>query len=144
MKPTFEESLEVLSGQGLVLTLQRRAILQFLHERQGHWTAEAIYAELRPRYGSLSRATVYKTLELLCEAGELQCLRLRRDVAHFDTFTGPHHHFLCDECGAIIDLPLECPINARGRVEGHRVDRCVAFFTGVCEGCLDESVDQLR
>ncbi|MBW2261328.1 MAG: transcriptional repressor [Deltaproteobacteria bacterium] len=136
MKSTLEESLEILSGLGLVLTLQRRAILKFLHEQQGHWTAEAIYGELRPRYGSLSRATVYKTLELLCEAGELQCLRLRKDVMHYDTFTGPHHHFLCEQCGAIIDIPMECPIKASGRIEGHRVDRCIAYFAGVCEACL--------
>jgi len=137
MKQTLEESLEVLSGQGLVLTLQRRAILAFLHERPGHWTAEAIYGELRPRYGSLSRATVYKTLELLCAAGELECLRLVRDVTHYDTLTRPHHHFLCERCGVILDIALECPIRARGQVEGHRVDRCVAYFAGVCEACLD-------
>ena len=137
MKPSYEESLEVLSSQGLVLTLQRRVILGFLHERPGHWTAEDIYGELRPRYGSLSRATVYKTLELLRGAGELHCLRLLRDVTHYDTLTDPHHHFLCERCGAIIDIPIECPIQARGRVEGHRVDRCVAYFAGVCEGCLD-------
>jgi Fur family peroxide stress response transcriptional regulator len=137
MKPTVEESLEALAGKGLVLTLQRRAILNILHDKPGHWTAEKVYQELRPRYESLSKATVYKTLDLLCTAGELACLRLHRDVTHYDTLTEPHHHFLCEECGAIVDLPIRCPIQAEGRVEGHRVDRCVAIFSGVCAPCLE-------
>lgn len=136
MKPTLEQSLESLALRGCMLTMQRRAILELLHRRPGHWTAEEIYQDLRPRFGALSRATVYKTLELLCEVGELQPLRLRGDVTHYDTLTHSHHHFLCESCGAIVDLEIECPIRAEGQVQGHRVDRCVSLFAGVCKECL--------
>jgi len=136
MRRTLEETLEVMAGAGCLLTLQRRAILEFLHSSPGHWTADGLFRALRPRYPSLARATVYKTLEVLSACGEIRPLRLAGDATHYDTVSEDHHHFVCDRCGAIVDVPLRCPIRARGKVEGHRVERCAAVFMGVCQACL--------
>jgi len=137
MRGTIEESLESLAESGVVLTMQRRAILRHLHRHPGHWTAEDIYRALRPRHASLARGTVYKTLEVLTRAGEIVELRLRKDVSHYDTNTDEHHHFVCTRCNEVQDLDITCPICAAGRVEGHRVDRTVATFFGVCRDCLE-------
>jgi Fe2+ or Zn2+ uptake regulation protein len=141
MSPTLEQSLSNLSSRGFVLTLQRRAIIEFLHARPGHWTAEAIYTRLRSRYESLSRATIYKTLELLCDAGEMGALRAVKEVTHYDTNTESHHHFHCDGCGSLFDLHIQCPIQTRCCVEaeGHVVSRSVAVFSGTCRGCAKGS-----
>ena len=136
MRATYPKSLEHLRSRGVMLTLQRRIILEFLHRHPGHWTAEQIHRALRSRYETLSRATVYNTLELLCEHSEIHALRIRRDVTHFDTNTQPHHHFLCLRCGELTDLDIRCPIHARSHLGKRRIERMVAVFEGTCEKCL--------
>ncbi len=135
MKANLEKSLTSLARRGIVITLQRRLIVEFLHDNPGHWKAEDIFERLHERYGTLSRATVYKTLELLCNVGEITPIRAMRDVTHFDTNTSDHHHFLCRRCGALIDLDIQCPIKARCSVKGHCVEKALAIFEGVCAKC---------
>jgi Fur family peroxide stress response transcriptional regulator len=139
MQETFESTLEHLAHHGCVLTMQRRAIVGLLHDQPGHWTAERIFSALKGRYSTLSRATVYKTLELLCDTGEVEALCICKDVTHYDTNTAPHHHFHCVRCGTLIDLEFECPVESAGRVQGHRVERMVAIFHGTCHRCLEST-----
>ncbi len=141
MKSTLEETLKTLESTGLTLTMQRRSIVGFLHEHPGHWTAEDIYAALRKRYGALSRATVYKTLEILCAAGEVNPICILAEAKHYDTNTGPHHHFVCADCGTILDISMPCPIQASGCLasEGHVVRRSIAVFHGTCRSCVEKA-----
>ena len=134
---TLEEKIARLRERGITLTIQRYAILEFLQDNKSHPTAEEIYQALRKNFPTISRATVYNTLELLKGMGIIQEINIERYKAHYDYRIEPHHHFLCRRCDRIYDVELnECPIPNTDRVNGHRVDELKLHIIGVCSECL--------
>src|SRR5271166_2252174 len=101
------EMLQDLRRAGLKITPQRIAIVQLFAGDESHPTAQDLFERLRPSFPSMSFATVYNTLDTLAGAGLAGLVRLpgkRGDAARFDPNTGPHHHAVCDECGAVLDI----------------------------------------
>ena len=83
------------------MTASRRVVVAAVARQRGHFTAEALTAGL-PIVG---RATVYRTLKLLTEAGVL-CRVLMDDGSLHYRLSGPghHHHLVCVACGTIQDF----------------------------------------
>jgi len=99
------EIIKKLSEQGYRLTPQRMMVLAAIENGDGHISAEEIYAQVAAKYPRVNISTVYRTLELLKRLGlvtetDLGDGRLRYHPAG----KGHHHHLVCTECGAIIDL----------------------------------------
>lgn len=135
---TFEDKVERLKRRGVVLTLQRLAVLKEL-AKDIHATAEDIYRRLVKRYPTISRATIYSSLDALKQSGEIQELTIRRETNSYDFDPTNHHHFLCRKCGKIYDVEIKCPVAEKERVKGHRVDDVQAYFYGVCRSCIDKA-----
>src|SRR5579864_1038943 len=96
--------LRDLQHAGLKLTPQRIAIVRLFASDQSHPTAQHLFERLQPSFPSMSFATVYNTLDALARAGLTGIVRLpgkRGDAARFDPNTAPHHHAVCDDCGAV-------------------------------------------
>ncbi len=119
-------------------TPQRIAILEHVQKRTDHPTAEEIHQELRLNFPSLSRATVYNTLELLWKLGEIQQLTITSKKARYDPNPKPHHHFFCWRCERVLDIEVSCPTADSGWVEGNKVEAVQACFYGTCSHCLDK------
>jgi len=131
-----KEKIERLKRKGVVPTLQRLAILEFLENNDGHPTVEEIYKGLKERYPTLSQATVYSTLEVLKNLGEIQELSIRKEKTCFDPNPKPHHHFYCQNCEEIFDVAISCPVAEKQWVDGHKVTEVQAYFYGICSYCL--------
>lgn len=120
---------------------QREMIKEFLMTRKDHPTADIVYMNVRQQNPSISLGTVYRNLTLLADIGEITRLRVGDGVDHFDADTSPHYHFVCTECGAVIDLEMGsienitelAGANFDGRIAGH-----VTYFYGTC-GCCTKS-----
>ena len=123
---------------------QRESIKQFLAGRHDHPTAETIYAALREEYPNLSLGTVYRNLNLLARLGEIRKLSAVSGPDRFDGNTSPHYHFICRQCGCMLDLSVNVldHINILagqgfdGKIEGH-----VAYFYGICPACQSSAPD---
>lgn len=117
---------------------QRDAIKQFLMTRKDHPTADAIYHNIRKEYPNISLGTVYRNLALLSDIGEIQKLSCGTDSDHYDGNAAPHHHFICTECEAVIDLDMES-INHICLIAGQNFDgvieNYVTYFYGKCSKC---------
>jgi Fur family peroxide stress response transcriptional regulator len=136
---TLEEKKAGLKDKGILLTIQRSAVLDFLHGNTQHPTAEEIYQFLRGRYPALSRATVYNTLDLLKQHGLIQEITIDRSKAHYDYKTEPHHHFFCRHCGRIYDVDREKVHVEHGeQVDGHKIEDARLYVIGICSACLKE------
>lgn len=126
---------------GLNYSRQREAIVSFLKTRKDHPTAEVVYQNVRLDYPKISLGTVYRNLTLLSERGDILRLEMGDGVDHFDATTLPHNHFICKDCGAVIDLEMNdfSEINAlasahfKGLIQGH-----MTYFYGICPACLDQ------
>jgi len=117
---------------------QREFIKTSLMGRQDHPTADALYTAIRKQCPTISLGTVYRNLTLLADIGEIARLRVGDGVDHFDVDTSPHYHFVCTECGAVIDLEMDsiesitelAGANFDGHIAGH-----VTYFYGTCGSC---------
>lgn len=117
---------------------QREMIKDFLMTRHDHPTADIVYMNVRQQNPNISLGTVYRNLTLLADLGEIQRLRVGDGVDHFDADISPHYHFVCTECGSVIDLEMEslekivtlAGANFDGQIAGH-----VTYFYGICGKC---------
>ncbi|MFC1952114.1 Fur family transcriptional regulator [Chloroflexota bacterium] len=94
-----------LSELGYRLTPQRMMISTAIEDSDDHISAEEIYAQIVAKYPQVNISTVYRTLELLKGIGLVTETDLGGGrVRYHSAEKGHHHHLLCQECGAIIDL----------------------------------------
>ncbi len=118
---------------------QRDMIMNFLMSRKDHPTADVVYMNVRKENPNISLGTVYRNLTLLSDLGEIQRLRVGDGVDHFDADTSPHYHFVCSDCGNVIDLEMDSIDHIQeiagagfdGRIAGH-----VTYFYGSCGSCI--------
>src|SRR4030042_1757271 len=134
---TLEGKKAGLKDKGILLTIQRSAILEFLQGNTHHPTADEIYQSLRGMYPALSRATVYNTLDLFKQHGLVHEVTIERNKAHYDYNTEPHHHFLCRHCGGIYDVGVEgVSLERGGWLDGHKIEEARLYLSGICSACL--------
>jgi Fe2+ or Zn2+ uptake regulation protein len=129
----------------LKLTPQRLAIVRLFAGDGSHPTAQDLFERLRPDFPSMSFATVYNTLDALARAGLAGVVRLpgkRGDAARFDPNTSPHHHAVCDGCGAVLDIsagtlaPTAAAVRKlRAAVPGFSVHAVERVYRGLCARC---------
>ena len=99
------EMLGKLDEKGYRLTPQRLMILSAIEKSDDHISAEEIYAQVVVEYPHVNISTVYRTLELLKQLGLVTETDLGGGrVRYHPVDKGHHHHLVCKECGAIIDL----------------------------------------
>ncbi|MBD5488420.1 MAG: transcriptional repressor [Lachnospiraceae bacterium] len=125
---------------------QRQVIKDFLMTRKDHPTADVVYMNVRHEYPNISLGTVYRNLSLLADLGEIKRLRVGDGVDHFDADISEHYHFVCTECGSVIDLKADGleriaetmeAANAKfdGEIIGH-----VTYFYGMCGDCRKKTL----
>ncbi len=91
----------------MVMTPQRRVLLEELKSSFDHPSAEELLERVRRRLPRISLATVYRNTELMASRGLVKKLKGRKGKAHFDGRVEPHHHMRCALCGRFFDLPHE-------------------------------------
>ncbi|MFH1485167.1 MAG: Fur family transcriptional regulator [Chloroflexota bacterium] len=95
----------MLRELGYRLTPQRLMILSAIDEGEGHISAEDIHSQVQAKYPNVNISTVYRTLELLSELGLVTRTDMGSGVVRYHPAQkGQHHHLVCRECGASIDL----------------------------------------
>jgi Fur family ferric uptake transcriptional regulator len=133
-----------IARRGLRWTPQRQVIIDRLFRVGGHFTAEALMADVRSADASIGSATIYRTLRLLVEEGLLDEHRfndgegtrfeLSEDRAH-------HDHVICVECGLIREFeePLIEQLQERiAREHGFTLESHAHQLYGRCEKCARE------
>lgn len=127
-----------LDQQGALVTQQRTAVYEYLHQAAHHPTAEEVFLAVKPQLPKISLATVYKNLEALVACGAASKLSYGDAAARYDIRTDHHYHARCLQCGRLTDVEpaaqtaLADDIKApRGfRVEDYRVE-----LLGYCRQC---------
>lgn len=134
----MERYASLLRARGLRATSQRLEIYSFLAGREDHLDVDTIYTALRARSPTLSRTTVYNTVEQLHLHGLVQAITISGTERRYEVEKGCHHHLLCRECGRIYDIMIECPFLGEMLLGEHRVEEVHGYFLGVCKSCLSK------
>ena len=138
---TGEGFAEACRARGLALTHQRLAIYEAVAGSRAHPDVDAIYQTVRKSLPTVSRGTVYRTLETLCKVGLVTDVSHVRGTARFEAALEPHHHMVCLSCRRIIDLHdpaldgLAPSGAAGGEAGGFEVTRYQIQFQGHCGDC---------
>ena len=115
---------------GYRITPQRMAIVEILIQDDNHPTVEQVYMKVKNDFPMTSRATVYKTIGLLKDMGEIGELNISNSGSHYDGFNPDRHpHLVCNSCNEIIDLaddfiwqmPIEAAQKHGYKLQGHHV-----------------------
>ena len=124
---------------GLRPTAQRYAVLEFLAKGSVHATAVEIFRAVNRNDPRASRATVYNNLRSLAKAGLVREVMSDGKSARFDANLHRHHHFVCEQCGAVEDIPwFDLPPSAgRAALGGYEVNNYQVVFYGACASCRD-------
>ena len=133
-----QEKSTKLRKLGLIPTIQRVAVLEYLEENRVHPTADEVYQGVKDGFPSLSKATVYNVLDALKRAGAIRELTIARQAARYDIRTSTHPHFLCRICGKVYDIDLPCTVKEGDIVDGHQVESVQTYVYGVCADCLEK------
>jgi len=129
------DALQVLSQSGVRPTPQRIAVVDFVLSTDAHPTAEEVLQYVRATCPTISRATVYNTLNVLVSKGLLRTQLLREGTIVFDPKVEAHHHFVDDETGRIYDIPWDAvTIKGEDSVEGFTVREYQVVMRGRVAG----------
>jgi len=118
----MKQLLQALRAHGIQPTAQRLAVARFVLDADSHPTADQIWEKVRQRSPTLSRATVYNTLNLFVEKGLLRTQAVREGALVFDPRIARHHHFIDEQTGAIHDVPWEAvKVTGEKSLQGYEV-----------------------
>lgn len=135
-----------LQQAGMRLTPQRTSICGLLVESDEHPTAAMIYETLKPRFSSLSLATVYNTLDTLVSLGVVNVLgHAGDDKVHYDADTEPHVNLACLSCSKIVDIPSEHVTHLDAEItaaSGYKLLGARVLYYGLCPACQKKQARQ--
>ena len=115
---------------------QRVMILKYLVENQCHPSVEQIFSALRDSIPTLSKATVYNTLNLFIEAKLVRTLAIEETETRFDIVMQNHGHFKCTSCGAIYNFAVNIDLFLTDDLRGFQIAEKNVHFHGICPACI--------
>ena len=109
---------------------------------QVHATADEIYNEIVKEHKNISRGTVYRNLQRLCEMGEIKKKEIPGGPDRFDHLTSDHYHIRCTKCDRVFDVDMKYIADLEKSIEnahgftftGHDI-----VFKGLCPECKNNS-----
>jgi Fe2+/Zn2+ uptake regulation proteins len=117
-------------------SVQRSAVMDFLLKNRIHPTIDEIYSALSPMMPTLSKTTVYNTLDLFVERGAVRALAIDEKNARYDVDISAHAHFMCRNCGAIRDIfDLKPTLFQIPDTDKFKIDSVEISYFGVCGNC---------
>lgn len=97
---------EYLKEKGLKITNQRLLVAQKIFSSHNHFTAEGLLDELKDNQDRISKATIYRILAIMVEAGLLEEHDFGKDYKYYEHIIGHEHHdhIICMQCGRIVEF----------------------------------------
>ena len=134
----FDEMIAMLKERDFRLTPQRVELVRLIAASEGHPSAAQLYERIKVQFPTMSQATVYKTLALLKEIGQVLEIDLRDDSHYDGNRPIPHPHLICTRCNKIVDGEFDLDLSSIRRLEetsGYQIIRSQFTFYGLCADC---------
>lgn len=119
-------------------TIQRSLVLEAVKELRCHVTADEVYDTIVSKHPYISRATVYRNLNLLSDMGEIRRVEISGGADRYDHLCHKHYHAKCVKCGRVLDVEMEVIADLERRITDTRgfefTDHDIVF-KGICSEC---------
>ena len=130
--------ITILKEQMVRLTPQRRLILEYIHDKESHITADEIIKFVDERAPGVNKSTVYRTLDLLEASGCVLKSEMGGHFIYHHAKEGHHHHLVCRSCGKSIDCIEDIFFEVKNGLEGKygfQADLKHVMVAGICRDC---------
>jgi Fur family peroxide stress response transcriptional regulator len=137
----FDELIAALKERDFRLTPQRVELVRLIASSEGHPSAAQLYARIKRQFPTMSQATVYKTLAILKELGQVLEIDLRDDSHYDGNRPQPHPHLICVRCNKIVDGKASLDQDAMKKMakgSGYTILRPQISLYGLCPDCQKE------
>jgi Fur family peroxide stress response transcriptional regulator len=138
----FERLVNKLRQHGHRLTPQRAAVIQIIISSRDHPSIEQVYEQIKQQFPMMSLATIYKTVTLLKDEGEILELGFANGSTRYDgNRPYPHPHLICVRCHSIIDpqgQAIDQQVVDLAERYGYRLITHRLDLFGICPNCLAE------
>ena len=127
-----------LKDKGLRLTRPRRIILDFIHDKGEHLTAEEIIRYVHGTDPHINKSTIYRTLELLEKNECVYKSESAGGTVYHHAEEGHHHHLVCTKCGKTLSCEEDvfAPVErALQKKYGFKADLRHLMLGGICGEC---------
>lgn len=121
---------------------QRQSIQNYLLNSYEHPTADMVYMHVKNEYPNISLGTVYRNLNLLTDIGEALKINTPNGGHRYDGQISPHNHFICTQCGSIVDLEMSEIKNVQtldGQMFDGYIESHSTVFHGICSACTTKN-----
>ncbi len=129
-----------LRDKGVKPSYQRKRIFEYMMNNMNHPSVNDIYEALINEIPTLSKATVYNTMNLFLEHKLIEVLPIDTNEARYDVFNPKEHgHFKCDALGRIFDVNIKVNVeDLSDDLAGFKVDCEIYNFRGICKDCQEK------
>ncbi|RUM47082.1 MAG: transcriptional repressor [Hydrogenothermus sp.] len=130
---------DFIKRRGLKFTSQRESVLEEILNVKGHFEIEDMVKRIKEKDIPVSRATVYRTLNILKEMGLVnEVIKYRNKTIYEISLKQHHDHLICTKCGSIIEFSEEEIEKLQDKIckeygfkpETHRLE-----IFGICKNC---------
>jgi Fur family ferric uptake transcriptional regulator len=133
-----------LRARGLRMTGERQALVEAALSRSRHFTLEELVDDAVTRGTAASRATVYRALPILVEAGIVQPVLVTDEPRRFELAVGRRHHdhLRCRRCGRVVEFRSQEIEDLQSRIaarHGFRLTSHLHELVGDCAPCRRSS-----
>ncbi len=144
MKITFRDLSKELKNKNIRLSHQRLKVLEYVANNRCHPTVEQIYIHLHKEIPTLSKTTVYNTLNALIDAKMIKQITIEDNEARYDINTENHGHFKCESCGFIYDFEINIDSFDSKDLDGFKILSKDVYFKGICPKCIEQGNDNFN
>lgn len=133
-QPPFEQ---VLRANKIRITPQRLAILKIIQSAGEHLSPGEVFSIAREKLPGINEATVYRTLDFFHKQGLVLCSNTGDNKFEYE-IADPHHHIVCQSCGATISIEHKKLVDFYQQIEaetGYSINAHHITFIGVCKKC---------
>lgn len=115
----------------------RVKIYEYLMAEKSHPTADEIYQRLALEIPTLSKTTVYNTLDLFVKENLVRRIVIDGHESRYDATVDEHGHFVCDSCGKIYDFSMDMSsLKLTTLLDGFQIREQDLYVRGICPGCF--------
>lgn len=131
---------DFLKERGIKPSYQRIKIYEFLLKNRIHPTVDTIYRALNKEIPTLSKTTVYNTLNLFLKENIINILVIEENETRYDANLDLHGHFKCDICSKIYDVDLNSENIIFDNLNGFDIREKHLYFKGICKNCNEKNI----
>ncbi len=125
-----------LTENNIKPSIQRMKIYEYLYNNKMHPTVDKIYNSLSNEIPTLSKTTVYNTLNLFVDNGVASTVTIEDNEVRYDATIEEHAHFKCNDCGNIYDIQMDLSQAKFMKLNGFEIDKTDVYLNGKCKKCL--------